>query len=141
MDAEQPSEVVTPVVAPGEHSRVVATRVDGDQAYVLLDTGTESHPYLYGVAYTRHEGAWREVSSGNGCGWSATGVDGELGTWSLWDEVAEGIDRVRVDFAGEASEHPVEGRVYLIAWFKRPARPAPVVTAFRVDGKWVPQLR
>ena len=49
MDAEHSSEVVPTVVASGEHCRIVATRVDGDQAYVLLDTGTDTHPYLYGV--------------------------------------------------------------------------------------------
>jgi hypothetical protein len=105
---------------------------------VLLDTGPVGHRYLYGVSLSRHEGRWRETSSSNGAGWSSSSTDGALGTWSLWAEAPEGADRIRVTDAGQVSEHPVEEGLYLIVLFKRPARPAPAIAAFRIAGAWVP---
>lgn len=120
--------------------RVVASRTEGDLAYVLLDAGSAGQPYLYGVNCYRRDGHWYEGSSGNGGGWSATDPDGDLGTWSLWNDVSRDTDRVRVEFRDEVSEHPVDDGAYLVVWFNQPSHIVPWVTALRVNGTWVPQL-
>lgn len=71
---------------PPKYCRVVASRVRGDDAYVLLDTGSDGNPYLYGVNCTRRDGHWCEGGSSNGPGWSQAGPDDLLGTLVVWDE-------------------------------------------------------
>lgn len=124
---------------PGTACRVVASAREGDDAYVLLDTGPEGHPYLYGGCVTREDGGWAEGTSGNGPGWSLTDAEHDLGTLTVWGEAPEGAVRVRVGFRGEAREAPVANGVYLVAWWRVPYPDEfPRVEAFRVDGRWVP---
>jgi hypothetical protein len=59
---------------PIEHCRVIASRIQDDDAYVLLDTGSQGQPYLYGVNCVRSAGRWHETSSGNGPGWAYRAV-------------------------------------------------------------------
>jgi hypothetical protein len=124
---------------PREHCRVVAMRVKADDAYVLLDTGPHGQPYLYGICCSRHDGRWRGGSNGNGPGWSQAGPDPFLGTLVDWELAPEGTDRVRVEYAGETVEEPVDDIAYLVAWWRVPD-PAhwPTVTAFRIRGEWKP---
>ena len=125
---------------PPEHCRVAAAAEQGDDAYVLLDTGPAGHPYLYGVSVTRVEGGWRDGTSGNGPGWTLAESEGELGTATAWGEAPYGADRVRVAFRGDAREVPVENGVYLAAWWRVPGTgDLPSVLAFRVRGTWVPE--
>lgn len=88
---------------PEAHCRVIASRNLADDAYVLLDTGSPGQPYLYGVNCHRREGQWFESGSGNGPGWEQTGHDPDVGTLSLWGDVAEGVDFVRVVFNASSS--------------------------------------
>ena len=108
--------------------------------YGLFDTGPIGQPYLYGVNYERRDGKWSEGSSGNGPGWSQVGpVDG-LGTWTVWDEAPPGADAVRSEFNGHLSEEPVTAGFYLAAWWEVPCEDdsSPRVTAFRINGEWIP---
>lgn len=137
MDGYQSPEDAAMVGFRPEHCRVVATRVEGDHAYVLLDTGSAGQPYLYGVNCERRNGQWHELGSSNGGGWSATSDNGTLGTWSVWDETPPGADRIRIECAGQLSEHPVSGGAFLALWFKQPMTNEPRVTAIRINGAWV----
>lgn len=124
---------------PGAHCRVVAARISGDDAYVLLDAGEPGYPYLYGSCVAREDGGWREGTSSNGPGWTSTEEDGELGTLVDWDVAPEGADQVRVSFRGETRIEPVANGVYLAAWWRVPSDLAfPRVEAFRIRGRWVP---
>ncbi len=104
---------------PGE-CRVVASRSEGDDAYVLLDAGSVGSPYLYGSSVTRREGGWMEDASGNGPGWTRTGADGDLGTLAVWGEAPAGAERVRIAFGSEVREEPVVDGVYLSVWWRVP---------------------
>jgi hypothetical protein len=139
MEGHRTPEDAAMVGFPAEHCRVVAARSDGDDAYVLLDTGSDGQRYLYGASYRRHEGRWCETASGNGCGWShSSSAEGQdVGTWSLWEEAPPGADLVRVEFGAELTEHAIHDGVYFVVWFRRPNATAPRVTAFRIDGRWV----
>jgi hypothetical protein len=122
------------------HCRIAASPADGDDAYVLLDTGPEGHPYLYGACVRRTEGGWVPGSDGNGDGWTLTDGESGVGTATAWGEAPAGADRVRVVFGGETREAPVEGGVYLVAWWRVPAPDdLPRVDALRIDGSWVPE--
>jgi hypothetical protein len=124
---------------PDAHCRAVATRVSGDDAYVLLDTGEPGYPYLYGAVLVRENGAWREVASSNGPGWTSTCEDDELGTRVDWDVAPEGVDQVLVSFRGETRVEPVTNGVYIATWWRVPSTlAAPRVEAFRIQGRWVP---
>ena len=86
---------------PAAHCRVIASRRFRDDAYVLLDTGSPGQPYLYGVNCFQQAGRWFERSSSNCCsGWEQTGHDPDVGTLSLWADVPEGVEAVRVAFDG-----------------------------------------
>jgi len=122
---------------PPEHCRVIASRVNGDEAYVLLNTGSSAQPYLYGVNCHRENGRWFEGGSGNGPGWAQTGQDPEVGTLSLWDDAPPGAEMVRVEFEGDLIEEPVREGAYLIVWWRvPPPRDWPRVTGFRIAGHW-----
>lgn len=124
---------------PEAHSRVAASVREGDDAYVLLDVGTDGESYLYGVCVVRRDGGWAEGASGNGPGWTLTDSDRDLGTASAWGEAPDGADRARVAFGGEVRETPVAGGVYLAAWWRVPmAESLPRAEAFRIGGRWVP---
>lgn len=125
---------------PGVPCRVVASAREGDDAYVVVDTGPVGHPYLCGVALARGGGGWSEVASGNGPGWTAAGGAHDLGTVHLWGRAPEGATRVRAAFTGDVRERPVSGGFFLVAWWRVPAPdgPAARVEAFQVAGRWQP---
>lgn len=123
---------------PARSCRVVASRVHGDDAYVLLDTGSDGRSYLYGVNCSRHDGGWVEACSGNGPNWAQAGPDHLLGTLVDWGEAPAGADMVRALFEGGAIEEPVQNGVYLVVWWRTPSPPASWsrVDAFRIRGVW-----
>lgn len=114
------------VAFPPQHVRVIASRAEGSDAYVLFDTGSPQQPYLYGVCFEQRDGLWYEGTSGNGGGWSSTGdSQSNLGTWALWGDAARGTDMVSAEINGVVSDHPVVNGVYLAVWFRRPFEPKP----------------
>ena len=117
--------------------RAVASQVYEDNAYVLLDTGSPGEPYLYGADCCRINGRWFELGSSNGSGWHQTGTDPDVGTLSLWDEVPEDVEAVRVMFNGSMSEHPASQRAYLAVWWRVPLPAAwPTVVGVKIRGVW-----
>lgn len=124
---------------PARYCRVVASRIEGDDAYVLLDTGSDGRPYLYGVNCSRHDGGWVEGGSGNGPSWSQAGPDELLGTLVIWGEAPGGADMVRARFGGVVVEEPVNNGVYLAVWWRTPSPGTswPSVEAFRIRERWV----
>jgi hypothetical protein len=120
--------------------RVVAAAREGDDAFVVVDTGPAGHPYLYGVALERGGGGWSEVASGNGPGWTVAGGEDELGTLHLWGPAPDGATRVRAAYGGDVRERPVSGGFYLMAWWRVPApeEEDARVEAFHVGGQWRP---
>ena len=122
---------------PAQHGRVVAWRAQGDDAYVLLDSGPQGQPYLYGVCCSRHGGRWRRDSSGDGPGWTQAGPDPLLGTLVAWDLAPKGADRVRVQCAGQMLEEAVTGPAYLVVWWRVPDLGFASPTAFRIGGEWI----
>jgi hypothetical protein len=124
---------------PRKYCRVVASCVEGDAAYVLLDTGSEGHPYLYGSVCTRENGRWMEGASSNGDGWKRLSLDSELGAMVAWEQAPANADGARVEFQGGVQEVPVKNGVYLAVWWHVPCPDFsawPRVTAFRIDGRW-----
>lgn len=109
---------------------------------MVVDTGSDGHPYLYGVSARRRNGGWTGGTSGNGPGWTLSGAENELGTATAWGQAPQGTTRVRASYRGDVREVPVARCVYLVAWFRVPAPSdgdAPRVEAFRVHGRWIPQ--
>src|SRR5262249_17956111 len=92
---------------PPKHCRVVASRVNGNDAYVLLNTGATERPYLYGVNCRHQNGRWFERGSANGSGWEKTGHDPDVGTLSFWDAAPAEAEMVRIEFDGRIIEEPV----------------------------------
>lgn len=124
---------------PAAHCRVAASLAEGDDAYVLLDTGPAGAPYLYGGTAIRQEGGWVEGTDGNGPGWTLADPDRGLGTASAWGQAPEGANRVRIAFGGELREVAVAGGVYLAAWWRVPfPERLPRAEGFRIGGRWVP---
>jgi hypothetical protein len=122
---------------PAEYCRVVAARSEGDDAYVLLDTGPAGRPYLYGVHCSRTGGRWDEGYSSNGPGWSQSDDDLELGTLSFWNDAPAGVDSVRVEFAGTVIDEPVRNGAYFLVWFRVPCPSQwPRVIAVCSSGVW-----
>ena len=123
---------------PPEHCRVVASRVNGDYAYVLLNTGPSEQPYLYGIHCRRENGTWLQKGSSNDPGWEQTDDDPETGTLAFWDHAPAGADMVGTQFDGRTFEGPVMDRIYLLVWWGV-AEPQnwPCVQAFRMAGVWV----
>jgi hypothetical protein len=123
---------------PPEHCRVVASRVHGDRAYVLLNTGSSRQPYLYGVRCSRENGRWFERGSANVSGWEQTDHDPDLGTMTLWGDAPANADLVRVEFDGDVTDEPVSENAYLVVWWRVPfPQQWPQVRAFRVAGLWL----
>ena len=126
---------------PAAHCRVVASAVDGDDAYVVLDTGPGDYRYLYGVSAVREAGGWWDGTGGNGpaAGWTLADEARELGTAYVYGEAPAGATHVRCTLGAEAREAPVVDGVYLVAWWRVPAdAPMPTLTAFEVGGAWTP---
>ena len=124
---------------PAKYCRVVASRVEGDDAYVLLDTGPEGHPYLYGVNCSRGDGSWHDDGSGNTPCWAQSGPDILLGTLVIWGEAPVDAEMVRFSFEGTTTEEPVSNGVYLAAWWRTPSPEGswPRVEAFRIRDVWI----
>jgi len=126
---------------PAAHCRVLAVAVDGDDAFVVLDTGPAQYRYLYGGTVKRIGGGWHPGIDGNGgaVGWTLTDDARELGVVAFWDEAPPGADAVRVAWGSEEREAPVRSGVYLVTWWRapNPAGPWPRVAAFRIGGRWV----
>ena len=122
---------------PEAHCRAVASRVRGDDAYVLLNTGSRTQPYLYGVNCTRRHGRWLESGSSDIPGWEQTGHDPDVGTLSFWGEATNGAEAVRVAFEGDLIDEPVREGAYLLVWWRVP-QPSewPRLVAFRIGGAW-----
>ena len=123
---------------PAGHCRVVACEVDGDDAYVLLNTGSAEHPYLYGGTARREGGGWRDGTSGNGGGWTRTDADDEVGVLSLWDIAPAGADAARVRWGDDVREVRVRDGAFLATWWRVPfpVDSWPEVVAFRIGGEW-----
>ncbi len=123
---------------PAAHCRVVACEVEGDDAFVLLDTGSAERPYLYGGTARREPDGWRDGTGGNGSGWTRTDADGELGVLTLWDAAPAGADAVRVGWGGDVREVPVRSGAFLATWWRVPAptEGGPRVVAVRIGGEW-----
>lgn len=120
--------------------RVVAAAVEGDDAYVVIDTGSDGFNCLHGGTAQRQADGWRDGGGGNGDGWILTDPDREIGVLAVWDEAPAACDAVRVQWRGEVREEPVRDGVYLVAWFRVacPEDSWPAVTSFRIGGRWVP---
>jgi len=123
---------------PPAHCRVIASRVLGEHAYVLLNTGSPGRPYLYGVNCARKAGRWFEGGSGNGPGWAQIGDDPELGTLSVWGEAPEGAEAVRFAFNDRPVDEAVVEGACLVVWWNVPCpfESWPHIVAFRTDGVW-----
>ncbi|HEY7476487.1 MAG TPA: hypothetical protein VH679_15810 [Vicinamibacterales bacterium] len=122
---------------PAKYCHVVAIRVNGDEAYVLLDTGPAGRPYLYGVNCGRRGGRWFGGASGNGPSWSLSDERTGLGTLSVWDEAPPAADRVRVEYDGQVIEEPVREGAYLVVFWNRPSDFKHSSVAFRINGEWI----
>jgi hypothetical protein len=125
---------------PERYCRVVASIIEGDDAFVLLDTGSDGRAYLYGVQCLRTNGRWIELGSSNcGGGWSQCGTDPLLGMLTVWDEAPFNADAVRVEFDGAVQEVAVKDGAYLATWWRVPCpalEDGPRVASFRIDGRW-----
>jgi hypothetical protein len=123
---------------PPEHCRVIASRVQADRAYVLLNTGSTERPYLSGVSCRRENDRWIEEGSASVPGWQQTDHDPDLGTMTLWGDAPANADLVRVEFDGHITDEPVSEAAYLVVWWRVPfRRQGPKVRAFRVAGRWL----
>jgi len=125
---------------PKDLYRVVASRVNGDHAVVLLDTGSPGQPYLYGQHCRRVDGRWEDAASSNGYGWHRTDEENDAGVITFWGEAPPGADSVRVVFGQANVEASVVHGAWLVVWWSQP-RPEtgwPSVDAYRVRGVWTP---
>ena len=130
---------------PPEHCRVLAVDVDGDDAFVVLDTGPSEYRYLYGGTVRRVGDGWSGGidSNGGGVRWTRTDDVRDLGVVALADEAPPGSDAVRVSWRGRERESLVRNGVYLVTWWREPFPdgPWPTVVAFRIAGRWVEENR
>ena len=127
---------------PAAHCRVLAVEGDGDDGFVMLDTGPSDYPYLYAGTVRRQHGGWRggSDSHGGGVGWTLTDWDRDLGVAHLCHEAPAGADAVRVFWCGEERDVPVRNGVYLATWWREPNPEGelPRVAALRIGGRWTP---
>ena len=124
---------------PRDLCRVVACRVHGDHACVLLDTGPPGQPYLYGQHCHRVDGRWQDAGSGNAPGWQRTDEVNAFGVVTFWGEAPPGADAVRTVFRQQRVEEPVVQGAWLAAWWSQPPPGAewPSVEAYRVGALWI----
>jgi hypothetical protein len=127
---------------PAANCRVIAAAVDGDDGYVMLDTGPPEYSYLYVGAVKRLAGGWCGLTDSNGgrIGWTLTDEDHNLGVVHVCDEAPRNADAVQISWRGEQRDVPVQNGVYLTAWWREPYPDGewPQVTAFRAGGRWIP---
>jgi hypothetical protein len=130
---------------PAEHCRVLAVDVDGDDAFVMLDTGPADYLYLYGGTVFRDSDGWHSGgdSNGVGIGWRRTVADTGLGVVHASGEAPLGADAVRIAWRGTEREGAIRNGIYLMTWWREPydEAPGPCVLGFRIDGKWTPAPR
>jgi len=127
---------------PPAHCRMVESAVDGDDAFVVLDTGPAGRPYLYAGTVHRDAAGWHGGIDGNGgaVGWTITDAERDLGVVAIWDEAPPGADAARIRRGDEECEIPIRHGVYLATWWREPFPedgPWPAAVAFRVGGRWV----
>ena len=125
---------------PTEHCRVIASRVRGDHAFVLLDTGSPGQSYLYGQHCRRVDGRWQDAGSGNAHGWQRTDEVNAIGVMTFWGDAPPDADAVRVVFGQASVEEPVVHGAWLAVWWSQPPPDGewPSVEAYRVRGVWAP---
>src|SRR3954453_13402156 len=92
-----PEQAAVAAFPPGV-ARVIASWAHGTVAYVLLDTGPNTHPYLYGTHCHLVDDGWVEGNSSNGGGWACSNRHDDLGVLTLWDSAPTGAARVRESF-------------------------------------------
>lgn len=127
---------------PAAHCRVVACETSGDDAYVLLDTGSPGRPYLYGETCYRKDGQWSGGASGNGPGWSPSSDDPDVGALTFWGDAPASVDMIRVEFDGELVETPVRDGIYFLIKWRVPCPSSmdwPRIVAVRDSGEWKPE--
>jgi len=120
--------------------RVVASAINGDDAFVLFDTGPDGRPDLNGTCCHRSHGQWFGTSSSGSSGWSPRGPDSRIGILAFFDEAPKRAEAVRVEFNGALREVPVTAGAYLTVWWDItcPSLEAwPRVAAARIGGEWV----
>src|SRR5437660_10549765 len=86
---------------PAMHCSVITSRTQGEDAYVLLNTGAGA-PSLYGVVCGRRNARWFDQGSSNARGWDQTAHDSEVGTLSICGEAPAGSDLTACVWAGVA---------------------------------------
>jgi hypothetical protein len=123
---------------PEEHCRLLALREHGDFAVALFDTRPAGEPYLYEVHYERRNHRWSESSSSNGSGWHLLHLESNLGVVTGWGEAPDDADKVRAELGGTSAEENVANGIYLFVWWDVPSEPLAELTAFHIDGQWVP---
>lgn len=89
--------------SPAAYCRVLAVAVDGDDGFVMLDTGPRECRYLYGGSVKRLAGGWCGLSdsNGGGTGWTRTDPDHDLGVVHICNEAPADADIVCVSWRGE----------------------------------------
>jgi hypothetical protein len=125
--------------------RVIGTRVNGDHAFVLLDTGSPGRPYLYGQHCRRRNGLWEDAGSGNAPDWQRTDEVTDVGVLTFWGEAPAGADAVRVALGAATVEAPVVHGAWLVVWWSQPPPPPPPppndgwpsVQSYRICASWV----
>ena len=123
---------------PPKYCRVIASRTQADDAYVLLNTGSSEQPYLYGVPCRRENGRWFGLNSANAPGWDQADHDPDVGTLSIWDNAPAEADMVRVELQDQIVEEAVIDRAYLVVWWRVPTpQQWPRAVAFRIAGRWI----
>ena len=130
---------------PAAHVHVMAVAQDGDDAFVVLDTGSPGAPYLYGGTVHRIAGRWEGGTdhNGSGAGWTVTDSEQALGVVTIWDETPAGAELARVRWQGVERDVPVNAGVFLAAWWREPfpKEEWPTLVGFRVNGRWIAPRR
>ena len=123
---------------PAEQCRVVAVAIEGDDAFVVIDTASADKPQFHGTAVSRDAGRWVAGGSSNAdAGWTRTDVKDDLGVVYLWDTAPLGVTAVHVEWRGLAQDVPVQNGVYLATWWRQYADDeVPTATAFRWGDDW-----
>ena len=121
---------------PARYCSVIASEASGDDAYVLLNTGSTESPYPYGVHCVRENGLWYEADGSNGSSWALTDEESDRGILAYWDEAPAGADAASVRFDGKDYEVPVTQGHFLLVLWDTPGGTWPQLRGFRVDGKW-----
>lgn len=124
---------------PPKYCRVLASAIEGDDALVVLETGSDDYPYSYTVWCHRSDGRWHERSSSSGEGIQWTGASEDSpGTGALCGGAVPGADAVVVQWNGIQKEVPVRNGAYVALWQDVLAPENVGVVSFKVNGVWDP---